>query len=109
MRSYLTFEWDDDKLAENIANHGLHFETVKFIWKDPYRIIREDDSESNINQQPRYQTLGKIGKVLFVVYAEPNEQEESIRLISARIATPTERRSYYGKNTKHSKDWRPAN
>lgn len=109
MAKELKFDWDDDKLADNIAEHKIHFESVKFVWKDPFRIFREDDSESNTSLEDRYQTLGKVGKVLFVVYAEQGDEDEIIRLISARVATPIERKAYYGKNTKYAKDWRPAN
>jgi uncharacterized DUF497 family protein len=109
MNEHLRFDWDDDKLAANIRDHELHFETVKFVWQDPLRLYREDDSESNTSMEDRYQTLGKVGKVLFVVYTERGDDDNIIRLISARVATPNEKRTYYGKSTKHSKDWRPAN
>jgi hypothetical protein len=44
MNEHLKFDWDDDKLAANIQEHRLHFETAKFVWQDPLRIFREDDS-----------------------------------------------------------------
>jgi uncharacterized DUF497 family protein len=109
MNEHLKFDWDDDKLADNIVAHHLHFETAKFVWNDPLRLYREDDSESNTSQEDRYQTWGKVGKVLFVVYTEQGDNDDIIRLISARVATPTERKAYYGESTKYTKDWRPAN
>jgi uncharacterized DUF497 family protein len=86
MNDHLKFDWDDDKLAANIREHQLHFETAKFVWHDPLRLFREDDSESNTSTEDRYQTLGKVGKVLFVVYTERGDDEGIIRLISARVS-----------------------
>jgi uncharacterized DUF497 family protein len=45
MNEHLKFDWDDDKLADNLLAHRLHFETAKFIWKDPMRLFREDDAD----------------------------------------------------------------
>ena len=44
--------------------------------------------------EKRYQTIGSVfGEVLFVVYTKKGR---AYRLISARAATPTERREYHG-------------
>jgi uncharacterized DUF497 family protein len=109
LNEHLKFDWDDDKLADNIEAHKIHFETAKFAWQDPLRLFREDDSESNISGEDRYQTLGKVGKILFVVYTERGDDDDIIRLISARTATSNEKKAYHGKSSKHAKNWRPAN
>lgn len=49
------------------------------------------DFEHSIDED-RYIALGKVGDVLFVVFTE---RKETIRLISARLATIAERRIYY--------------
>lgn len=41
--------------------------------------------------EERYQVIGKVKRILFVVYTE---RKERIRLISARKATKAERRRY---------------
>ena len=43
----------------------------------------------------RYIAIGCVGEVLFVVFTE---RKENIRLISARLATESERRLYYDQN-----------
>ena len=43
-------------------------------------------------EEDRYIAIGCVGDVLFVVFTE---RKENIRLISARVATETERRLYF--------------
>jgi len=57
-------------------------------------LIREDEEHVS---EARYNVLGKVGKVLFVVCMFVSD--ERIRIISARLATSSERRRYdYGEN-----------
>ena len=53
----------------------------------------DDDKEGNTSGEERWQTLGKVGPVLFVVYTERGENK---RIITARPADKIERRSYNG-------------
>ena len=91
----LEFDWYSKKERQNVKKHGLDLETVKWIFDDPFRIVQYDDAHSGIEE--RWQTLGMVNEVLFVVYAERGEK---IRIISARKATPVERRIYYGTSKK---------
>ena len=102
----LKFEWGEDKNKVNISLHKISFETAKYVWNDPFKLIRFDDSHSE--NEDRYQVLGKVGKVLFVIFTESEKDSNIIRIISARVATPNERRAYYGEDTQHAKNWRPA-
>ena len=45
--------------------------------------------------EDRYIAIGKVGDVLFVVFTE---RKETIRLISARLATSAEKELYYDQN-----------
>jgi uncharacterized DUF497 family protein len=99
-------EWDDDKNEINKREHeGLGFELAQLVFADPHRIERFDRSESNTSGEDRWQTLGMAGKVLFVVYTERGERK---RIISARLADKTERRSYYGNYEIDGKGWSKA-
>ncbi len=86
----LKFEWDDDKNELNLKKHGIDFETAMLVFNDLHR-IEIYDMEHSINED-RYNTIGMVNDVLFVVYTE---RKENIRLISARLATKTERSIYY--------------
>jgi uncharacterized DUF497 family protein len=62
--------WDQDKAAENLKKHRVSFDTAALVFLDPSRIERRDDSENNTSREDRWQTLGVVGKVFFVVYTE---------------------------------------
>ena len=100
------FSWDENKDIANFKNHGLHLATAAHIFNDPYRIERPDISANNNTLENRWQTIGKVNKILFVVYEERINDE--IRLISARLATAKERRLYYGYSNDDAESWRPA-
>lgn len=87
--SDILFDWDDEKDRINFMKHGIHFKTAARVFLDPNKLIREDTEH---RQELRYDVLGKVGKVLFVVctFREAN----TIRLISARLASPAEKERY---------------
>lgn len=86
----MTFEWDEEKNQINIMRHGIDFETAMLVFNDLER-IEIYDVEHSIDED-RYNTIGMVHDVLFVVYTE---RKNNIRLISARLATKTERSIYY--------------
>jgi uncharacterized DUF497 family protein len=86
-------EWDADKARLNFAKHHVSFEDAQYIFSDPERLERYDLSENRTTGEERWQSLGMVGKTLFVVYSE---RDKTRRLITARIATKKERRSYNG-------------
>jgi len=86
-------EWDEEKNILNKQEHDLSFESAQYVFADPERLERFDRSEGNASGEERWQTLGMVEKVLFVVYTE---RGESKRIISARLAEKHERRSYNG-------------
>ena len=98
-------EFDPEKAKLNFQTHKIRFETAALVFSDPMRIERRDDSESNTLGEERWQTLGKVKKVLFVVYSERGEKT---RIISARTATKLERRSYHGHDDDNRKGWTKA-
>jgi uncharacterized DUF497 family protein len=101
----MDFEIDSEKAALNWIKHKVRLETAALVFADPLRIERRDDSVENTTGEERRQTLGRVDKVLFVVYAECGEKP---RLISARAANKAEKRSYYGHDARNSKEWAKA-
>ena len=91
----LNFEWYSEKERQNVEKHGIDLEAVKKIFDDPFRIIQYDKGHSGL--EDRWQTLGTANGVLFAVYTE---RGEITRIITARKATPEERRIYYGTKKK---------
>ena len=85
------FEWDDEKAAINFRKHGINFKTAAKVFRDRYRIEKYDE-EHSIDEE-RWNVIGMVNDILFVVYTE---RTNKTRLISARKAEPEERRRYYG-------------
>jgi hypothetical protein len=91
------FVWDPAKNRENLRKHGVRFETASLIFEDPWILSRKDVSHDDAEE--RFNALGEISAsvVLFVVYTwreQQEDEEEIIRLISARSASAQEKRSY---------------
>jgi len=99
----LEFEWDPEKERENFREHGVYFDTAVQVFYDYRRMERHDDDSSDT--EDRWQTMGSIKKVHFVVYTERGDNV--IRIISARRAEPFERRIYHGNSEIHG--WQRVN
>jgi uncharacterized DUF497 family protein len=88
------FEWDEAKARSNARKHGVRFEDAILVFADPYALAEQDRLEGG---ELRWRTLGLAGGVvlLLVAHTVRNEQEdEIIRMISARRATRRERNRY---------------
>ena len=87
--SEVDFEWDEDKAASNIQKHGVDFADAVGVFYDPLAFSMPDDDPN----EDRFIGLGNdtLGRLLVVVYTFRGEK---IRIISARRATPAERRTY---------------
>lgn len=86
--------WDENKNALNKKNHRVSFELAQFVFDDPLHLSRQDRV---VNGEERWQTIGLIGGVALLLVAHTwidHEGEESVRIISARLATKTERKNY---------------
>jgi uncharacterized DUF497 family protein len=98
--------WNEEKAWKNLEKHGVSFETAQYVFSDQDRLERFDRSEENISGEERWQALGKVGGTFLVVYAETGTEK---RLITARLATKAERKSYEGYYTIDGKGWTKAN
>ncbi len=87
-------EWDEKKNRANQKKHGVSFELAQEIFDDPLALSKLDRVEGD---EERWHTLRIVeGIVLLLVThtARHDEDEEIIRIISARKATAHERRHY---------------
>ncbi len=94
------FEWDQAKNLSNERKHGIRFEQAALVFLDPLVVSLKDRIESD---EQRWQTLGRVEGLLLLLVAhtvhQENPAEEVIRIISARRATPKERRRYEEENS----------
>ena len=91
------FEWDEAKNLSNQRKHdGVSFEEARHVFQDPLHVSVQDRIEGG---EQRWQTVGEVQGVVILVVAHTVTQAdddggsvEIIRIISARRATPRERR-----------------
>ncbi|MBL8294667.1 MAG: BrnT family toxin [Bryobacterales bacterium] len=83
------FEWDARKAASNVRKHGTRFADAVAVLEDERAITVRDDAHG----EERWVTIGvdALARILTVAYTW---RGKAIRLISARPATPNERRQY---------------
>jgi uncharacterized protein len=89
------FDWDPRKAQSNWRKHGVAFEEAATAFLDPDGLDGEDLEHSE--SEPRRLRLAKsgAGRVLLVAYTiRSDENEEKIRVISARRASRKERKRY---------------
>jgi uncharacterized DUF497 family protein len=91
----VSFEWDPRKNQANIRKHKISFETASLVFYDPDIYYRSDEEHSDLEQRDIAIGVAGNSRVLFVVNTiRGAEQQEIIRIISARPATQTERSEY---------------
>ena len=89
------FEWDDEKAARNLARHGVSFEAARLAFDDPFAVVREDRRLDY--GEDRYILLGMVENHLLAVVH--TQRDARIRIISARLAEPRDRRRYHEENS----------
>jgi uncharacterized DUF497 family protein len=87
----MRFTWDPNKAAANFLKHAVSFDEAASALADPLAQTGRDPDHSL--GELRYVTFGvsSHGHLLGVAHTE---QGETIRIISARLATKAERRVY---------------
>jgi uncharacterized protein len=86
-----SFEWDPDKAARNLAKHRVSFAEAETVFMDTLGVELPNPDHSL--DEERMILIGRSyrGRLLLVVFTE---LEDSMRIISARLATRHERRTY---------------
>jgi len=84
------FVWNSDKAKENRRKHGVRFENACEVFYDPSVLFVDAGTE----EEPRMAAIGYTADdaMLFVVHVE--RDENVVRIISARLTEPSERRLY---------------
>jgi len=91
--SAVRFSWDGEKAAENVRKHGVSFEEASTVFFDENARLKQDTDHSE--EEDRFVLLGFSAKLrILVVCHAYREDDEVIRLISARAATSNDRRQY---------------
>jgi uncharacterized protein len=87
----MNFDWDPTKAAANARKHAVTFEEAATAFGDPLSLTIPDPDHSH--GEKRFVLIGLTysGRLVVVVHADV---EETTRLISARLASKHEQRTY---------------
>lgn len=88
----MKFEWDRQKQTANLRKHGVEFADAVVVLDDPATLTVEDAH----HDEQRFVSIGMdaFAQILVVVYTY--REPDTIRIISARRADPSESRQYRG-------------
>lgn len=87
----MNYDWHPAKAASNARKHGVTFEEAGSVFGDPLAYTFPDPDHSKGDE--RYVTFGlSINQRILVVCHV--EHQQGIRIISAREASPHERKTY---------------
>ncbi len=82
--------WDPNKAEINFKKHGVRFSDAELVLYDPFAMTLEEQVRDG---EQRFVTVGtdSVGRIVVVVYSY---RADIIRLISAKKATPSQRKQY---------------
>lgn len=87
----MEFEWHDTKAKANATKHGVTFEEAMSCFYDPLQISFYDPDHSDHEAREIMIAHSCKARMLLVCYTL---RDETIRLISARLATKREVKNY---------------
>ena len=87
----MRFEWDSEKAAENVRKHRVSFDEAATAFFDPLSMTVPDPDHS-VGER-RFFPLGASSGGRLIVVAH-TERGSTLRIISARPASASERKRY---------------
>ena len=92
----MRFEWDPSKASANLKKHQVSFDEAKSVFFDDFAVQFFDEEHSS--DEERFIMLGMSSgaRLLVVCHCERGDDDEVVRIISARKATRSEASFYPG-------------
>jgi hypothetical protein len=87
----MRFEWDPRKAASNLRKHGVAFQEAATVFQDILSLTGDDPAHSVDEDRMVTFGLSSRGRLLVVSHTV---RRGCMRIISARPATPAERKIY---------------
>ena len=91
----MKFIWDESKNRDNIQDRKISFEEAQTVFYDPNGKLIADPDHSDEEDRFIFMGLSRALRLLVVCHCY-RENDEIIRIISARKATKTESKQYGG-------------
>ncbi len=82
------FEFDPDKIAVNLAKHGIDFEAAQALWSDDLRLVVDTRFLSELRQLVIARIAGKLWTAVVTA------RGEATRIISVRRSRDEEVKRY---------------
>lgn len=88
----MQFEWNEDKAEATLKKHGVSFDEAETVFGDALARIFDDENHSY--DEKRHAIIGhsESNRLLIVSFTE--RENDTIRIISARVTTPKESKDY---------------
>lgn len=86
----MKFEWDPKKATLNRKKHGISFHEAATVFGDPLAMTFDDPDHA---EEIRYLTFGHSNTQKLLIISH-TAQQNTIRIISARVTTRNERKNY---------------
>ena len=87
----MEFEWNDAKAESNLRKHRVSFDEAATAFADPLAAIFPDPDHSDDEVREILVGISERNRLLIVSFTE---RDNRIRVISARVANPGERRKH---------------
>ena len=88
----IDFEWDTKKAESNVRKHNVSFEEASTVFSDPFELTISDPDHSH--GEYRFVNIGRSERDRLLVVSYTERQRNAIRIISARVASRSERQIY---------------
>ena len=99
----LKFEWDEEKNKLNKRKHRISFEEATAVFEDPTVVTIYDEEHSE--DEDRFLVIGFDLKTRHLAVCHCLREDNNIvRIISARLATKNERKLYREENNIYYED-----
>ena len=91
----IDFKWHPGKAASNLHKHGVDFNVAATVFEDPLALTVPDEAHGQFEE--RWVTVGETPQAQLLVVCHTSrrvDDRDTIRIISARPPTRSERRQY---------------
>jgi uncharacterized DUF497 family protein len=92
----LRIEWDSRKATSNEKKHKVSFQEASGVFLDQNALIYDDPDHSQDEERFLILGMSRSLRVLFIAYCY-RENDDVIRIISARRADKKETQQYFGR------------
>ncbi|MGF2035372.1 MAG: BrnT family toxin [Nostoc sp. CmiVER01] len=87
----MEFEWNESKATANLTKHDVSFEEAKSVFDNVLAVIFDDEAHSLGEKREIIIGHSQNNRLLLISFTE---RSNTIRIISARLATRREREDY---------------